>query len=48
MSLEGDEGAMRLWLTHPDWVNEVWVSDAPPRDVDTERDVDELRPRHPA
>lgn len=48
MSLEGDEGAMRLWLTHPDWVNEVWVSDAPPRDVDTERDVDELRPRHSA
>jgi molybdenum cofactor cytidylyltransferase len=48
MSLEGDEGAMRLWRAHPEWVNEVWFPDPPPRDVDTESDVDELRPRHPA
>lgn len=48
MSLEGDEGAKRLWQAHPEWVNEVWVSETAPRDVDTEADVVELRPRHPA
>lgn len=48
MSLEGDEGAMRLWRAHPEWVNEVWFPEQPPRDVDTEADVVELRPRHPA
>jgi molybdenum cofactor cytidylyltransferase len=48
MSLEGDEGAKRLWLSHPDWVNEVWLSDAAPRDVNTEIDVTDLKPRHPA
>jgi molybdenum cofactor cytidylyltransferase len=48
MSLEGDEGAMRLWQAHPEWVNEVWFSETPPRDVDTDRDIAEMRPRHPA
>jgi molybdenum cofactor cytidylyltransferase len=48
MSLEGDQGAQRLWHAHPEWINEVWISEAPPRDVDTENDVAELRPRHPA
>ncbi len=48
MSLEGDEGAQRLWHAHPEWINEVWVSDSSPRDVDTETDVAELKPRHPA
>lgn len=48
MSLEGDEGAQRLWQAHPEWINEVWVSDPPPRDVDDDIDVDELKPRHPA
>jgi molybdenum cofactor cytidylyltransferase len=48
MSLEGDEGAKRLWQAHPEWVNEVWFSETAPRDVDTEADIDELRPRHPA
>jgi molybdenum cofactor cytidylyltransferase len=48
MSLEGDEGARRLWQAHPEWVNEVWFSESAPRDVDTEADVDELKPRHPA
>lgn len=48
MSLEGDEGAKRLWQAHPEWVNEVWFSDTGPRDVDTEADVTELRPRHSA
>ncbi|HSM45675.1 MAG TPA: nucleotidyltransferase family protein [Acidimicrobiia bacterium] len=48
MSLEGDEGAKRLWQAHPEWVNEVWFPEAAPRDVDTEDDVDEMKPRHPA
>jgi molybdenum cofactor cytidylyltransferase len=47
MSLEGDEGAQRLWRAHPEWVNEVWFSDLAPRDVDTETDIVELRPRQP-
>lgn len=48
MSLEGDEGAQRLWQAHPEWINEVWVSDSSPRDVDTESDVADLKPKHPA
>jgi len=48
MSLEGDEGAQRLWQAHPEWVNEVWFGDTGPRDVDTEADIAELRPRHSA
>lgn len=48
MSLEGDEGAKRLWQAHPEWVNEVWFSDTGPKDVDTEADVAELKPRHSA
>lgn len=47
MSLEGDEGAQRMWQAHPEWVNEVWFPDLAPRDVDTETDVVELRPKHP-
>lgn len=46
MSLEGDDGAHRLWQAHPEWVNEVWFPDLAPRDVDTEDDVVELRPRN--
>jgi molybdenum cofactor cytidylyltransferase len=45
MSLEGDEGAQRLFQAHPEWVKEVWFEQRPPRDVDTESDVEELRPR---
>lgn len=45
MSLSGDEGARSLLEAHPEWVEEVWVESLPPRDVDTEADVDELRPR---
>ena len=45
MSLEGDEGAKRLLTAHPEWVEEVWFEQLPPRDVDTEADVEELRPR---
>jgi molybdenum cofactor cytidylyltransferase len=47
MSLEGDDGAQRLWQAHPEWVNEVWFSELAPRDVDTETDVVEMRPKHP-
>lgn len=45
MSLEGDEGAQRLFKAHPEWVEEVWTDHLPPRDVDTEADLAELRPR---
>lgn len=45
MSLTGDEGAQRLLQAHPEWVEEVWIESLPPRDVDTEADVEELRPR---
>lgn len=45
MSLEGDEGARRLLQAHPEWVEEVWIESLPPRDIDTQRDVEELRPR---
>jgi molybdenum cofactor cytidylyltransferase len=46
MSLEGDDGANRLWQAHPEWINEVWFSDLAPRDVDTDDDVTELRPKN--
>lgn len=46
MSLEGDDGANRLWQAHPEWVNEVWFPDLAPRDVDTDSDVVDLRPRN--
>jgi molybdenum cofactor cytidylyltransferase len=45
ISLDGDEGAMRLLQAHPEWVEEVWFEQRPPRDVDTERDIGDLRPR---
>ncbi len=47
MSLTGDEGAQRLFQAHPEWVEEIWVEQLPPRDVDTESDVAELKPRQP-
>ena len=46
MSLEGDDGASRLWQAHPEWINEVWFSELAPRDVDTDADVVELKPRN--
>jgi len=45
MSLEGDVGAMGLFEAHPEWVEEAWFETLPPRDIDTQQDVDELRPR---
>lgn len=47
MSMEGDEGARRLLRAHPEWVQEVWFERLAPRDVDTEADIEELRPRPP-
>lgn len=47
MSLEGDQGAQRLFKAHPEWVDEVWTDQRPPRDVDTPSDLAELRPRSP-
>lgn len=45
MSLDGDSGAQRLLKAHPEWVREVWFEHLPPRDVDTQDDVDDLQPR---
>ena len=45
ISLSGDGGAKLLLQAHPEWVEEVWVESLPPRDVDTARDVEDLRPR---
>lgn len=45
MSLEGDVGAMGLFGAHPEWVEEAWFETLSPRDVDTQQDVNELRPR---
>ncbi len=47
ISLSGDEGARRLLQAHPEWVEEVWFERLVPRDVDTQADVEELRPRRP-
>ncbi len=47
MSLEGDDGAKRFFQAHPQWVNELWIPSPPPRDVDTDDDIAELRPRLP-
>lgn len=45
MSLSGDDGARQLLDAHPEWVEEVWVEYLPPRDIDTQMDVDDLRPK---
>ncbi len=45
MSLEGDQGARKLLQAHPEWVHEVWFEELPPRDVDTQDDLEELQPR---
>ena len=41
--LEGDQGARNLFLSHPEWVEEVLIGDRPPPDIDTREDLDELR-----
>lgn len=41
--LEGDQGARNQFLSHPEWVQEVLIPQAPPRDIDTPEDLDELR-----
>ena len=45
MSLEGDQGGRNLLQAHPEWVEEVWFEQLPPRDVDTAEDVEDLQPR---
>lgn len=45
MSLEGDQGGRNLLQAHPEWVEEVWFEQLPPRDVDTPEDVEDLQPR---
>ena len=45
MSLEGDQGGRNLLQAHPEWVDEVWFEQLPPRDVDTPEDVEDLQPR---
>lgn len=45
MSLEGDQGARTLLQAHPEWVEEVWFEQLPPRDVDTRADLEDLHPR---
>lgn len=45
MSMEGDDDVMRLFKAHPEWVNEVRFSENPPRTVEREIDITELRPR---
>ena len=45
MSLEGDQGGKNLLQAHPEWVEEVWFEQLPPRDVDTPDDVRDLQPR---
>ena len=40
--LEGDRGARNQFLTHPEWVEEVLISEAPPQDIDTPEDLDRL------
>lgn len=46
MSLEGDRGAAGLFAAHPEWVDEVRIDAAMPRDVDTEMDVADLLHSH--
>lgn len=40
--LSGDRGARNLFLSHPEWVEEVRVDAAPPGDVDTPEDLRRL------
>ncbi len=40
--LGGDQGARNLFLAHPEWVEEVLVGEAAPRDIDTQEDLDDL------
>ena len=44
-NIEGDRGARSLFQAHPGWVKEVWFEDLPPRDIDTQFDLIEMRPR---
>ena len=41
--LEGDQGARNLFLSHPEWVEEVMIGEKAPSDIDTPQDLDDLR-----
>lgn len=45
MSLSGDEGAMRMLQSHPEWVHEIRFEDLPPKDIDTQSDYEQHLPR---
>jgi molybdenum cofactor cytidylyltransferase len=45
MSLSGDQGAMRLLQSHPEWVHQVRFEDLPPKDIDTQSDYEQHLPR---
>jgi molybdenum cofactor cytidylyltransferase len=45
MSLSGDEGAMKLLRSHPEWVHQIRFEELPPRDIDTQSDYEQHLPR---
>ena len=44
--LEGDQGARNLFLSRPEWVEEVIFGEDAPRDIDTPEDLKRLRRLH--
>ncbi len=44
-NIGGDRGARGLFQAHPEWVEEVWFEEIPPRGVDTKFDLADMRPR---
>ena len=44
--LEGDQGARNLFLSRPEWVEEVILGEDAPRDIDTPEDLKRLRRLH--
>jgi molybdenum cofactor cytidylyltransferase len=46
-NIAGDSGARSLFIAHPEWVEEVWFEDMPPRDIDTQFDFEDMSPKGP-
>ena len=44
--LEGDQGARNLFLSRPEWVEEVFFGEDAPQDIDTPEDLARLRRLH--
>lgn len=44
--LEGDQGARNLFLSRPEWVEEVFLGEDAPLDIDTREDLARLRRLH--